>query len=210
MLSLAFALLVLQQPASGGASEETAYRTGLPAQAQYRTPSASSEEPTYNIAPPADATPAPELALTGVLIDAYDKRVESRWGADDPFYNGTIRGGAAAAQSRQGPLDGGWSLVGADGAALYSLQLVDAPEAGTLEGAWREDGAATAGVATPAKSGFIALISREPGLAVLRFLEPGAEAPTVVTVRPMLDGSWRGELARASGDPAPVTLRPRG
>lgn len=198
MLSLAFALLVLQQPT---------YRTG-PAAATPAQPA-----PAYQVAPGAGsavrpaAAPPPELALTGVMIDAYDKGVEDRWGPDDPFYTGTVRGGAAVAQSRQGPLDGGWRLVGADGAVLYALQLVDPADGLALEGAWREAGAAAAGAVTPAKSGFIALMSREEGRAVFRFLEPGASAPTVVTLAPTLDGTWRGELTRASGPPAPVIMR---
>lgn len=209
MLSLALALLVLQPTPGGSAPQGATYRTGPTTVTPYATPSASSEEPTYNIAPAVAPPPPPELARTGVLIDAYDKRVESRWGVDDPFYNGTIRGGAAAAQSRQGPLDGSWRLAGADGAALYALELVEEAGGTSLEGAWREDIAATAGAVTPAKSGFINLIGREPGRTVLRFLEPGAAAPTVITLQPMLDGTWRGELARASAAPHPVTMRRR-
>ena len=64
-----------------------------------------------------------------------------------------------------------------------------------------------AGAGTPAKSGYIALIGREPGSAVLRFLEPGAGAPTVVTLQPMLDGTWRGELKRGSGASESVIMR---
>lgn len=214
MLSLLLALLI-QQPA---------YRTGPvqpPAVAAPGMPSRATGG--YRIAPEAEgaegdrrapATPPPQLARTGVLIDAYDRTIESRWGADDPFYNGTVRGGAALAQSRQGPLDGGWTLLGSDGAALFALQLVDTGEGG-VEGAWRDArpstaGPATAGPATrPEASGFIAAISREPGRAVLRFLEPGASAPTVVSVSPALDGRWRGTLARDNGSTAPVEMRRR-
>lgn len=147
--------------------------------------------------------PSPELARTGVLIDAYDKRVESRWGVDDPYYAGTVRGGAAAAQSRQGELDGGWALVDAGGDLLYALQLVDTGEP-AVEGAWR-----LLKPETPGASGFIALISREPARLVLRFLEPGAATPTVATVNLGADGAWRGDLARAGEPATPVTLTRR-
>jgi len=158
----------------------------------------------YTLAPEMRAPP-PELARTGVLVDAYDKRVESRWGADDPFYAGTIRGGAAAAQSRLGQLDGGWTVAAADGAPIYALQLVDAGE-GVLEGAWRDVQIGTA-APRPTRSGFIALIGRDAGRVVMRFLEPGAPAPTAVTLELAADGSWRGELARANGAILPVTMR---
>lgn len=144
-----------------------------------------------------------ELARTGVTIDAYDKRVESRWGVDDPFYAGTVRGGAAIAQSRQGQLDGGWTLAGPDGSALYVLQLVDAGEGG-LEGAWRQAGPDTG--ARPGRSGYIALISRAAGQVVLRFLEPGAAAPTAVTLVMAGDGSWSGQAAQGAGSATPVRM----
>ena len=177
------------------------YRTGPVAGTPYQVGPGSSEEPgtqaPFTVAPPVN------LARTGVTIDAYDKRVESRWAADDPFYTSTVRGGAAIAQSRQGQLDGGWTLAGDDGGALYVLQLVDAGE-GWIEGAWRKDGAGTAN--GPAASGYIALISRESGRVVLRFLEPGAAAPTAVTLEPAADGSWRGQAARANGTVTPVRM----
>jgi hypothetical protein len=207
VLSLAL-LLALQAPA---------YSVG-PAQ-----PAALAEQPApvggYRIAPnagedeegPASAPwfPPPQLARTGVSIDAYDRSVEARWGGDDPFYTGTIRGGAAIAQSRQGPLDGGWTVTAADGTAIFALQLVD-EGLGLVEGAWRDAAAAArSGGVRPDASGFIALASREPGRAVLRFLEPGASTPTVISVAPAADGSWRGEAVRGAAAPAPVIMRRR-
>jgi hypothetical protein len=212
--ALLVALLVQASPYAIGASAQPAggYQTGTPPGAYRAAPGAVSDEenssgsvtaaaagytPSYSVAPPV------ALARTGVTIDAYDKSVESRWGADDPFYNGTVRGGAAMAQSRQGQLDGGWTLAGPDGAALYVFQLVDAGE-GWLEGAWRA-GAKPIG-AGPGASGFIALISRESGRVVLRFLEPGAAAPTAVTLEMAADGSWSGQAARGDGQPTAVRM----
>ncbi|MBW3558491.1 MAG: hypothetical protein KY446_04060 [Proteobacteria bacterium] len=141
-----------------------------------------------------------------MLVDAYDRRVEARWGADDPFYAATVRGGAAAAQSRQGALDGGWTVAGADGAPLYALQLADNGE-GVVDGAWRAIRASAHGAPSP--SGFIPLIARGSGRVVLRFSEPGSATPTVVTVSMAADGSWRGDLRRGETSPSPVIMRRR-
>ena len=189
---------LLQQPAP-------AYRVGPSATPAYRiAPGAEEAEEAVG----APAIPLPELARTGVTIEAYDPRVESRWGTDDPYYSGTIRGGAAIAQSRQGPLDGGWTVLSPDGRQLYALQLVDTGDGG-VEGAWREVLAAAPGAGHPEASGFIPLISREAGRTVLRFLQPGAAGPTVVTLQPSPDGTWRGELARGAGPASPVVMRRR-
>ena len=170
-----------------GEEEAPAYRLGPGA-------------PGYNIAP--EAVPAlPRLEPTGVTIENYDRRVEARFGTADPFYEAVVRGGAAAAQGRQGALDGGWTLVGPAGAELYALQLVDTGEGASLEGAWRDLRAGGT-----RDIGLIALIAREPGRTVLRFFEPGAPAPTVVTLTPFADGTWRGELARPRGGSGPLAV----
>jgi hypothetical protein len=192
-------------PSIGGYSVGTGTFTPSVAAPSYSVPSpAASSYSVPGLAAPSYAiAPSVEAARTGVTIDAYDKRIESRWGSDDPFYTSTVRGGALIAQSRQGQLDGGWTLAGPDGAALYVLQLVDAGE-GWLEGAWREGGEATG--ARPGASGFIGLISRESGRVVLRFLEPGAPAPTAVTLQMAPDGSWRGQAARGDAPGTPVQM----
>ena len=185
--------------------QATPYRTGVPEAAPYRA-GVTLPSTTGHSVPLESVDPAPpRLARTGVLIDAYDRGVESRWGPDDPFYTSTVRGGAAAAQSRQGPLDGGWTLAGNNGAPLYELQLVDAGE-GVLEGAWREAKLDAPG-ARPSASGFIALIARDLEKVVLRFLEPGASVPTVVVITPLNDGAWHGELSRGSEPSTAVLMR---
>jgi hypothetical protein len=208
VLSLAL-LLLLQAPAYrvGPVQPATsAAQPYSPATGGYRiAPSAGEDE-----AGPASAPwfPPPQLARTGVTIDAYDRTVEARWGGDDPYYTSTIRGGAAIAQSRQGPLDGGWTVTAADGATLFALQLVD-EGLGLVEGAWRDAAGARPGGARPEASGFIALASRGPGRAVLRFMEPGATTLTVISVAPSADGSWRGEVARGVSTATPVVMRRR-
>jgi len=196
----ALALVLLQAaPASG----QPAYRTGpvaAPA-ATYRTGPAeaqSSDEPPYAIAPEALML-RPKLRPTGVTIDNYDPRVEAFPDPDNRFYEATVLGGAAAAQQRQGPLDGGWRLADREGNALFDFQLVDAGE-GQVEGAWRRVGQAR-------RSGFV-LVAREAGRVTLRFFEPGAPSPDVVVLEPALDGSWRGEMTRGAGS-SPVVMRRR-
>lgn len=191
-------LLLSQQPAPGTMApipddeESAGYQLG-------------AGVPAYDAAPEF-REPAPRAERTGVTLERYDRSVEARFGSPDPFYEATVRGGAAMAQGRQGALDGGWTLSGGNGAELYALQLADSSEGGVVEGAWRSLTKSAA-----RDTGFIALIGREPGRTVLRFFEPGARAPTTVTLEPVLDGSWRGELARAEAGAAPlaVTMRRR-
>jgi hypothetical protein len=159
-----------------------------------------SGAPAYNIAPEA-FVPTPRLAHTGVSIDHYDaRRAEGDRSPDDEAYAAVVRGGAAIAQERQGPLDGAWTLVAADGGRLYDFQLVDSGHSLAAEGAWRAVDAAR-------RSGFM-LVGREAGRTTLRFFEPGGSSPILVELEPMIDGSWRGRLLRA-GTATPVTMRRR-
>jgi len=203
VLAAALALLLLQPPAGppvDSADEE-------------RAPPQPAPTGTYRLGPgvgpytgaPEPTPPPPRVEPTGVHIENYDRRIESRFGTPDPFYEATVRGGAALAQSRQGALDGGWTLA-AGSTDLYAFQLVDRGEGESLEGAWRDLRAPSA-----RDSGFIALIAREPGRTVLRFFEPGARAPTVVSLALAADSSWRGRLQRAEPGAAPleVTMRRR-
>jgi len=204
VLATVLALLLLQQPppASPPPADSTDEESAPPQPAPtYRLGPGVG---TYNIAPGL-VPPPPRVEPTGVNIENYDRRIESRFGTPDPFYEATVRGGAALAQSRQGALDGGWTLA-AGSTDLYAFQLVDRGEGESLEGAWRDLRAPSA-----RDSGFIALIAREPGRTVLRFFEPGARAPTVVSLALAADSSWRGRLQRAEPGAAPleVTLRRR-
>ena len=169
------------------------YRTG-PIPDEQSDP---EEEPAYNISPEALGL-RPRVQPTGVTIDNYDPRVEGERDPADAAYDAVILGGAAAAQSRQGPLDGKWLLRGAGGTPMFEFQLVDPGEGEAVDGAWRKLDAAR-------RSGFV-LVGRDGLRTIFRFFEEGASAPVAVTLEPAADGSWRGELAR--GDRTePVTLR---
>ncbi|WP_199743575.1 hypothetical protein [Caulobacter sp. 602-1] len=105
-------------------------------------------------------------------------------------YELRVKGSIAAAQNLQGPLDGGWRIVGADGGQLYALQLVDkAGGYGELEGAWRD-------VRRPGAVGSTGLIDdlrRDGGDVVVRFSPRGGQS-TTLTLRSSGDERWSGEL----------------
>jgi hypothetical protein len=178
-------------PIAAPAAPPSAYRT---APGQYQT----TEEPAYSVSPEALML-RPKLRPTGVTIDNYDPRIEAYPDPDDRFYEATVLGGAAAAQGRQGPLDGGWRLSVAGGESLFDFQLSDVGD-GQVEGAWRK-------VDQARRSGFV-LVAREAGRLTLRFFEPGAAGPDLVVLEPALDGSWRGEMARG-GETRAVVMRRR-
>ena len=142
----------------------------------------------------------PVVARTGVTIDAYDRRVETPYTWDDQAYDATVRNGAALAQGRQGPLDGGWTLAGADGAPLFGLELTDRGEG--VEGVWRDLGAGE-GVR---RWGFVAPAAPDGGPLTLQLFGTDASAPMTVTVEPAADGAWLGRLTR-DGATTAVRLR---
>lgn len=105
-------------------------------------------------------------------------------------YELRVKGSIAAAQNLQGPLDGGWRIVGNDGGQLYALQIVDkAGGYGELEGAWRDvrrQGAV-------GSTGLIDDLRRDGGDVVVRFSPRGGQS-TTLTLRPSGYERWSGEL----------------
>lgn len=117
-------------------------------------------------------------------------------------YDLRVKGSILAAQGLQGPLDGGWTLVGADGARLYDLQIVDpAGGYGAVEGAWRD----TRRPGTVGSTGLLDFVDRGNGEMVVRF-SPRPGAPSTATLRPRGDGTWSGSLSE-NGVDTPVTAR---
>lgn len=105
-------------------------------------------------------------------------------------YELRVKGSVAAAQNLQGPLDGGWKVAGPDGAQLYALQIVDkAGGYGELEGAWRDVRRAGAVGST----GLIDDLRRDGAGLVARF-SPRAGQSSTLTLRPLGEASWTGEL----------------
>lgn len=122
--------------------------------------------------------------------------------ADDPLGQ-RIAASYQAVEALQGPLDGSWTLVGADDAPIFAFQLVDRPGGeGPLEGMWRDlRHAAVAGDINPIDS----LQRAGPTLTVSLAVKPGADPDAIaLTLGP--DGVWSGQLTEA-GKITPVRLR---
>lgn len=106
--------------------------------------------------------------------------------ASTDAYDARVRQSFAAAESFQGPLDGGWTLSGPHG-ALFAIEFSDGE--GRLEAAWRDlrrPGALNA-------SGFLEAAERAGGRLFLRF----SPAPGIIDTAVLAAGAgghWSGEL----------------
>jgi hypothetical protein len=110
-------------------------------------------------------------------------------------YDARLRQSFAAAEALQGPLDGGWRVIGPHGRELLRLQLVDKGD-GVVEGAWRDlRGAAGSGLIAPAPTA--------RGRARLAFGPPGSAFRLELRRGPA--GGWRGRLRRG-GEVSAVAL----
>ena len=150
--------------------------------------------------PPVPLAPRPRPQLDApVYINQTGKTPDAPPAVRDLAYDSRIRASFAAAEGFQGPLDGGWTLVSADGKGLFALQLVDRRD--RLEGVWRDlrrKGAIDA-------SGLVDDIQRQGSELSLRFAaEPGKPA-TVATLHGAAEG-WSGDLSEG-GQSRRVTLR---
>lgn len=164
-------------------------------------------------APPAAAAPPPSIdsILQGASGPDQTTDSEEETGAttgptpydrlDVKAYDRAVRESAAAAHARGGLLDGGWTLAGADGRALYRFQFVER-SSGETEGAWRDlnGGPGLQG------SGVLSAVGHDGERLMLRFYEAGPDDPVVVTVKPDAAGAWSGELSR-KGSTTPVLLK---
>jgi len=180
-------------PASPASSEPDPEEPDTAAQ-----PVAPEPEPAVAL-PSAPVPYAPRVArpqLTApVFVVETGKTPDAPPTVNDLAYESRLRASFASAQAFQGPLDGSWTLTGADGAALYALKLVDRGSA-PPEGAWRD----LRRPGAPAGSGFVEEIRRDAGSLTLRF------GPAVATFTGGYGGQWSGELQEA-GQRRPATLR---
>jgi hypothetical protein len=153
-------------------------------------PSAQPPQAAAPVAPyAAPYIPPPRPALTEpVHVDETGKTPEAPLSPVEAGYEARLRASFSSAQGLQGPLDGAWTLRGAQGGALYTLLLVDNGMA--LEGAWRDPrrrGATDA-------SGFLNDIQRiASGVVITFYPAPGAGLATL-TLSPAASGAWSGEL----------------
>ena len=113
-----------------------------------------------------------------------------------------ILSSAAAAESLQGPLDGGWTLVSGDGKVIYGFQFVDKPSGETPEGVWRD-------LRRPNVPGDIGLIDTmqrgAPDSLTIRFVAAPGQGATTITLK-LAAGVWSGDMTEA-GAVTKVALR---
>jgi hypothetical protein len=105
-----------------------------------------------------------------------------------------------AAESRLGPLDGTWRVIGQAGEVLYVLQLDDPGGGGDLDGAWRDPRRLGAGDST----GFLAAVRRVGDDLEIRF--EGGLFPKRIALKPVAGGGWAGELIH-DGPKQAVTMK---
>ncbi len=157
-----------------------------------------SPPPVVTATPRRPAPPHPTLDRP-VMIDETDRSPEGPPSPLDLGYEARIRGSASSAQGLLGPLDGGWTVRGADGAALYGLQLVDRGGGGGLEGAWRAMGGS-------GRVGLIESLDRQGSLLTIRINRGSGRPLTVLVLTAGADGSWAGDISDEAGTRA-VTMR---
>jgi hypothetical protein len=149
--------------------------------------------------PPATTADAPSaLQLPG----EYRRPADAMFGSGDAGYEAMVRSGAMAAQGRQGPLDGAWTVADDSGTELYVFQLTDSGQ-GFVDGAWRD----VRRTGLPSGSGFFAGVRREGARLLLRFAQQGGSTFNEVALDPTGAG-WAGEL-RTGGETRRVTMRRR-
>jgi hypothetical protein len=160
-----------------------------------RGPQPVDEEAAEAAKPAPAAPPPPRIVTTPVGTMPIDQAYELR-----------IKSSIAAAQGLQGPLDGGWTVAGPDGAPLYALQIVDRGTGdGVLEGAWRDlrkPGAV-------GSTGLIDSLNRTDGEVIAAFSPhegPGAR----LALRPISGSRWAGTLIEAGASLAVTAEREAG
>lgn len=123
-----------------------------------------------------------------VTVDDHGRTPEPPLGIAERIYDARLRAGFAAAQGRQGALEGRW-LVRSQAGPLYAFQLIDSG-AGTLDGAWsdpRRPGSLSG-------SGYLRSASRTGDRLVLTFEAPPHRGPVRLQLRSDAAGQWSGTL----------------
>ena len=123
-----------------------------------------------------------------VGVDDHSRTPEAPLNSAERTYEARLRAGYAAAQGRQGELEGRW-LVRSQAGPLYVFQFIDSG-AGALDGAWsdpRRPGALTG-------SGYVSSASRSGGRLVLSLEAPPHRGPVRLQLRPEGPGQWTGTL----------------
>lgn len=135
-----------------------------------------------------------------VGVDDHDRTPEPPLGTAERTYEARVRAGFAAAQARQGQMEGRW-LVRTQAGPIYAFQLIDSG-AGTLDGAWtdpRRPGALTG-------SGYLRSIRRQAGRLEISFEAPPHRGPVHLVLRAESDDRWVGALTE-DGVEVPVRMQ---
>jgi len=124
-----------------------------------------------------------------VTIDQVAKTPGGPLTPQEEAFDQQLRQSYSVVDQKQGPLEGAWRLLTADGKPLFGFQLADLPHGG-VEGAWRDlrRQAALGG------SGFIAEIYRDDDSLRMNFYERDGEAATEIVLTPAGSGEWTGNL----------------
>jgi len=157
-------------------------------------PEPSGEPPVQYAAPPPGSEPQAPRYITDSLRDGQSPT--------DALYEQRVLGVFRSAQGRQGAFDGRWLVSGANGQALYALQMAD-PGAGAerIEGAWLNPDKNGVG-----RSGLVETVRQEESDLVVRFYQNGAyQNPAELRIRPTA-GGWTGEAVTAAGR-VPISLK---
>jgi hypothetical protein len=117
----------------------------------------------------------------------------------DLAYDTRIRASFAAAESYQGPLDGGWTLAEDKSGDRFAFQIVERRD--RLEAVWRDLRAKDA----LTTSGLVDQIQRSGSGLTLSFNDARGVAIRL-TLTPSGEDRWRGELLQGTAKLA-VTLR---
>ena len=144
---------------------------------------------------PAEPDPAP------VTIDQLGRTPSGPLTPQEEAFDKQLRQSYAVVDQQQGPLEGAWRLLAADGKPLFGFQLADLPRGG-VEGAWRD-------LRRPSAlggSGFIAVIYRDEDSLRMNFYEREGEGPTEIVLTPTGSGQWTGNLWDESRK-VPVTMQ---
>lgn len=177
----------------------------VPPPKQDSTPAPSAQPstpaPLPYMPPPAYTPPRPQrptldrpvmIGETGRSPDAPPNEIERG-------YELRLRSSSQSAQGLQGPLDGGWTVRGRDGAAIVGLQVVDRGSYGPLEGAWRLMNGS-------GRVGLIDSLDRQGTILTVRISRGFGKPVLVLTLAPGSDGSWSGDITDEAGT-RPVTMR---
>lgn len=179
----------------------------LAAQAAFAQPPETAEDGDSGLVETSGgpAAPTADEAKAAFVTDP-DLRPDGPRTETDLAYENRVLGAFRVTQGGQGPLDGGWHVLGADGVALYTLQLTD-PGAGEarIEGAWRN-----LAIDGPGDSGLIDSVGREGGDIVLGFRDGPDETPTQFRLRLEANGTWTGETVAGERRTGVIASRAQG